>query len=103
MNSDTPLTQYFKGFTNLQEVLSSPGVNNASGNVTLTWSALEGGTYQVLISTNLTAGWTTNAALGLTATNNVAVTNEIGVATSIPNRFYRIKRNSVATFDSVGY
>ena len=102
MLADTPLTLYFKGATNLQEVISSPSVNSANGNVTLTWSALEGGTYQVLVSTNLTT-WTTNATLGLTATNNSSTTVESGVATSTPNRFYRIKRNSVATFDAVGY
>ena len=77
-------------------------MNAANGNVTLTWSALEGGTYQVLVSTNLTT-WTTNAALGLTATNNASTTVESGVATTMSKRFYRIKRNSVATFDAVGY
>ena len=102
MNSDTPLTLYFKGATNLQEVLSSPTVNSANGNVTLTWSALEGGTYQVLVSSNLTT-WTTNLALNLTATNNIVVTNEIGVASTSANRYYRTKRMAVATFDSTGY
>ena len=102
MLADTGITLYFKGATNLQEVISSPSVNSTNGNVTLTWSALEGGTYQVLVSTNLTT-WTTNATLGFTATNNVAATNEVGVAATTPNRFYRIKRTSVATFDSVGY
>ena len=102
MNADTPLTLYFKGATNLQEVLSSPAVNKASGNVTLTWSAVEGGTYQILVSTNLTA-WTTNTSLTLTATNNSASATETGTASSIPNRFYRTARTSVATFDSNGF
>jgi len=102
MNADTPLTLYFKGATNLQEVLNSPAVNSANGNVTLAWSALEGGTYQVLVSSNL-ATWTTNLALNLTATNNIAVTNETGVAAVNASRFYRIKRIAVAAFDSTGY
>ena len=102
MNADTPLTTYFKGATNLQEVLSAPTVNNASGNVTLTWSALEGGAYQVLVSTNLTT-WTTNTSLGLTATNNSASAVETSIANANLNRFYRTKRTGVATFDSTGY
>jgi hypothetical protein len=102
MNSDTPLTLYFKGATNLQEVLSAPAVNNTSGNVTLVWSALEGGTYQVNVSTNLTT-WTTNTALTTTATNNSVSEIETGAATANAARFYRVARTSVATFDTSGY
>jgi YHYH protein len=101
MNADTPLTQYFKGATNVHEVLSAPAVNAASGNVTLSWSAVEGGTYQVSASTNLST-WTTLAST-VTATNNAAATIETGAATSNPKRFYRVKRSSLATFDSNGY
>ena len=103
MNAENPLTLYFKGATNLPEVLNAPAVNNASGNVTLTWSAVEGGTYQVLVATNLTSSWTTNASLGLTATNNLASGVETNVAGSNPTRCYRTKRTSIAAFDSVGY
>ena len=102
MNADTPLTLYFKGDTNLPVVLSAPAVAKASGNVTLTWSAVEGGTYQVLVSTNLTA-WTTNSALTTTATNNSVAVIEPAVAQTETNRFYRIHRTSVATFDATGY
>jgi len=102
MNSDTPLTLFFKGATNLQEVMSVPAVNSSSGNVTLVWSALEGGTYQVNVSSNL-AAWTANLALTLTATNNTASAVEPGAATANPNRFYRVNRTGVAAFDSTGY
>ena len=100
MNADTPLTQYFKGATNLQEVLSAPAVNN--GNVTLVWSALEGGTYQVNVSTNLPR-WTTNLTLTTTATNNSVTQIETGVAATNAMRFYRITRASLASFDATGY
>jgi hypothetical protein len=101
MNADTPLTQYFKGATNVHEVLSAPAVNAASGNVTLSWSAVEGGTYQVSASTNLST-WTTLAPT-VTATNNAAATIDTGAVASNPKRFYRVKRSSLATFDSNGY
>ena len=102
MSADTPLTLYFKGYTNLPVVLSAPAVAKASGNVTLTWSAVEGGTYQVETSTNL-ANWSTNAALTTTATNNVVATVESGVGLTVTNRFYKVQRTSVATFDTAGY
>jgi hypothetical protein len=102
MNSDTPLTQYFKGATNLQAVMNAPAVD-ASGNVTLVWSAVEGGTYQVNVSSNLLSAWTINLALTLTATNNTATTAETNVAATNDVRFYRVNRTSVATFDSTGY
>jgi hypothetical protein len=101
MNADTPLTLYFKGATNVHEVLGTPAINATSGNVTLSWSAVEGGTYQVIASTNLST-WTTLTPT-VTATNNAASTIETGAATSNPRRFYRVNRSSLATFDSTGY
>ena len=102
MNADTPLTTYFKGATNLSEVIASPTVNGANGNVTLVWSALEGGTYQVNVSTNLTT-WTTNVALTTVATNNSVSAIETGVAATMTKRFYRVARTAVATYDATGY
>jgi hypothetical protein len=101
MNADTPLTQYFKGATNAHEVLSAPVVNAGNGNVTISWSAVEGGTYQVSASTNLST-WTILTPT-VTATNNAAATIEAGAATSNTKRFYRVNRSSLATFDSTGY
>jgi hypothetical protein len=102
MNSDTPLTQYYKGFTNIQAVLASPAVNKTNGSVTLTWSAVEGGTYQVNVSSNLTT-WTTNTTLTTTATNNSISVVETGSALTNANRYYRAYRSNLAAFDSAGY
>ena len=74
-----------------------------AGNVTLIWSAVEGGTYQVNVSTNLFSTWTTNVALTTTATNNSVSKTETGVAATSSIRFYRVARTSVAAFDSTGY
>ncbi len=102
MNADTPLTLYFKGATNLPAVLSAPSVS--SGNVTLVWSAVEGGTYQVNVTTNpVASAWSTNTALTVTATNNTAATIETGAATTYAKRFYRLNRTGIATFDSAGF
>ena len=101
MNADTPLTQYYKGATNLQEVMKAPAANTATGDIVLTWSALEGGTYQVSASTNLTT-WSPLPAT-VTATNNTAIMKETGAITANMKRYYRLARTSVATYDSNGY
>lgn len=85
----------FLGYTNLVQVLNPPAVQ--SGKVTLTWSALEGGSYEVDASTNLPMwhGLATNLS-----PNEIvgAYTN----LTSASSSLYRVKRTAVATFDSAG-
>ena len=100
-NADTPLEQYFKGATNLQEVLGTPALDPGNGNVALVWSAVEGGTYEVTTSTNL-SNWTTLPAT-ITATNNAATAVEPGDASANAQRFYRTVRTGVAAFDANGY
>ena len=90
----------FLGDTNLTSTLNSPTVNN--GTVTLTWSALEGGSYQVEATTNLSdsSGWT------VVSTGNSSPPNQVTAgytnSTSLDKRFYRVGRTSVRTFDSAG-
>ncbi len=88
----------FLGNTNLTSIINSPTVKN--GTVTLTWSALEGGSYEVDATTNLgsSSAWTT---LGTGVLPNQIVGGYTNV-TSLSQRFYRVGRDSVATFDSPG-
>lgn len=101
MNADTPLALYFKGGPATVETWTSSPVGVASGNVTLFWSAVEGGTYQVSASDDLST-WTTLTPT-VTATGNAASTTETGAAASNPKRFYKVTRSSLATYDSNGY
>jgi hypothetical protein len=95
--SETVATN-FLGNTNLTSTLNTPSVNN--GTVTLTWSAIEGGSYQVEATTNLadSSAWT---VLGAGVSPN-QITGGYTNVTSLPDRFYRVGRNSVATYDSPG-
>jgi hypothetical protein len=83
----------FLGETNLVQTLNTPAVGN--GMVTLSWSALEGGSYQVQSTTNfgtwtvLASGLSPNKILG-------GYTN----TTSLNQNFYRVARTAVASFDS---
>jgi len=92
--SETVVTN-FLGNTNLASRLNSPSVN--SSKVTLTWSAVEGGSYQVEATTNFSS-WT---VLGTGVSPN-KITGGYTNVTALDNRFYRVGRTSVASFDSAG-
>jgi hypothetical protein len=87
----------FLGNTNLISTLNSPTAKN--GTVTLSWSAIEGGSYQVENTTNLSS-WTI-VQTGLSPAPNQIVTGYTNI-TSLDKNFYRVGRTSVATFDIAG-
>ena len=93
--SETIITN-FLGNTNLATVLNSPTANN--GVVKLSWSAIEGGTYRVESATNLVNAWTTNNTNLVAVLNKGSYTNN----SSDGQRFYRVARTAVATFDGTG-
>jgi hypothetical protein len=95
------VTTYFDGGPNKTETASPPTVNNTTGDVTLTWSAVEGGTYQVQASTNLSA-WT-NLTPTVTAADDSASATETGAKNTYDSRFYRVTRTALASFDSNGF
>ncbi len=84
----------FVGGPKLSPSLNPLVVNN--GVVTLTWSAIEGGTYRVESSTNLTA-WTTNAS------GTAAVLNTGGYTNASPEsaKSYRVAMTALASYDPV--
>jgi hypothetical protein len=94
--AETVVTNFI-GYTNLTSTLNSPTVKN--GTVTLKWSALEGGTYEVQSTTNTAnASWTTLASSVSPNEISGSYTN----AGSTPANFYRIGRTAVATYDGAG-
>jgi hypothetical protein len=88
------VTTNFVGGPKAAASLNKPAVNN--GVVTLTWSAIEGGTYRVESATNLTS-WTTNAT-GLVATLNTGVYTNNSTDTQ---KFYRVAMTALANYDPV--
>jgi hypothetical protein len=95
------VTITFNGGPNKFESAEPVAVNDTTGDVTLTWSAVEGGTYLVEASTDLTQ-WP-DLTPAITASDDVAAIVETGAKTVFPNRFYRISRTSLAAFDSNGF
>jgi hypothetical protein len=95
------VTTFFDGGPNKVETAGSPAVNNATGDVTLTWSAAEGGTYQVQASSDL--GTWSNLTPTVTAADDTASYTETGAKNSHTKRYYRLTRTSLASFDSNGF
>jgi hypothetical protein len=89
----------FLGNTNLTGKVSAPAYLNG-GFVSLKWTGIDGGSYQVEASTNLTS-WASLAS-GLTintyTTNGPGSTYLDSVGT-LDKRFYRVSRTAVAAFD----
>lgn len=94
--SETVATN-FLGDTNLVSTLNAPAVKN--GTVTLTWSALEGGSYEVQSTTNLAnSSWTTLAS----AVSPNEITGAYTNVTAVPQNFYRVGRTAVAAYQGAG-
>lgn len=88
------VTTNFLGGPNLPPVMNTPTHQN--GVVTLTWSALEGGTYRVDATTDLKT-WTTSA------TGVSAVLDGGSYTNSSPEnqKFFRVAQTALAAYDSV--
>jgi len=93
------VTDHFKGGPDMVERAEVREVDGVSGNVTLAWSSVEGGTYQVLASEQLST-WnvlsTKAAAGGTVETTHV----ENGAANVHTQRFYKVGRTALATYDN---
>ncbi len=92
--TETVVTNYLGG-PNAALQLSKPSVN-ANNTVTLVWSAVQGGTYEVEASTNLTS-WT-NKVANIIAQGNTAQTNFSGNG---QHEFYAAIMTNLASYDPV--
>jgi hypothetical protein len=75
-------------------------VTVSGGTVTLSWNAVEGGTYQISSSTDLTSSTWNALADTVTPTGNVGTKTD---AVTTPKKFYKLTRTGMATYDNAGY
>ena len=101
MNADTPLTQYYKGATSTIETWSSTPVTVSGSTVTLSWNSVEGGTYTVSSSSDLTT-WTDLAGTVSPPGNRATKTEPVNTSTTL-RKFYKFIRTGMAGYDSAGY
>lgn len=95
------VTNHFKGGENLSETASVSSVNTATGDVTLAWTSVEGGSYQIQASTDLST-WSTLATSQPATVNSTTTAVVESNATSTGRRFYKVQRSALATYDGGG-
>lgn len=92
-----PVTVHSRTGPETQEVMAAPVVS--SGDVLLSWSSVEGGTYTMEASTDL-ATWTPLSSTIAAASGAVRTTVlEPGAAALNSRRFYRVSRTALADYD----
>jgi hypothetical protein len=89
------VTHYYVGGPNTPLVLDTPSVNNDTATVTLVWSSVEGGTYQVESSPNQST-WTTQAA----SVSAQGTSTQSSYTGSQGTGYGRVTRTALATYES---
>jgi hypothetical protein len=92
------VTNQFSGGPNLPLNITNATVS--SPNVTLTWDAVEGGTYSVDASSN-NSTWTSKAT-GLTVSAANTKSNTHATLGSTGTEYARVNRTALATYDTLG-
>src|SRR4029079_1559154 len=87
------VTTNFVGGSNSVLRVSAPTVGKNSGDVTLRWSSVEGGTYVGAAASEFKS-WTTNILPAITATGISTTATNAAAATSNPVRFYGVSRTA---------
>jgi hypothetical protein len=101
--AESNLVQYYKGSTSAAETWSSAPVTVSGSTVTLSWNAVEGGTYQVSTSTDLSSSTWTPLSGNANVTENIGTKTDTVNTASSPKKFYKLTRTGMATYDNVGY
>ena len=94
------VTIHFKGGPDKVESWAGQPAAISGSDVTLSWNSVEGGTYAVEATGNMTT-WTTLGS-PLTATGETSTVVDTGAAANT-RRFYKVTRNSLAGYDSNGF
>lgn len=93
------VTTHWSGGPNKTDTIRSAAI--AGANVTLTWSGIEGGTYKVEGTSDLTTWSNLSTTTTVSGDDTGSYTETNGAASG--RRFYRVTRTSLATFDSTGF
>ncbi len=100
VSASETVTTYFNGGPNIQEVARMDSVAANSGNVTLSWSSVEGGTYKVEASPDV-SNWSALTTTQAAASDDVRTSFvETGAAVTADKRFYRVTRTALASYDN---
>ncbi len=92
----------FEGGPEAKQNVQSVAVDSSNGDVTLAWSGVEGGTYLIENSDDLT-NWSALNDDARTSMGNLATSKDQSRSASDPQHFYRSTMLSLKPFDDAGY
>lgn len=95
------VTSYFLGGPNKTDAWGASPLSVSGSNVTLAWSGVEGGTYKVEASSDLSTWTTLTTTLNVTGDDAAQHTDTGGADGG--KRFYKATRTALASFDSTGF
>ncbi|MCH2036631.1 MAG: sulfatase-like hydrolase/transferase [Puniceicoccaceae bacterium] len=95
------VVKYFEGGPEKQLLTESIVPNYTAGDVTVTWDAIEGGSYEVSYSSDL-AYWKISNEI-IKANNNKPAFTEINMLNAQDKRFYKLNQTALEAFDSTGF
>jgi hypothetical protein len=88
----------FKGGPVTQETMNPPVLTN--GNVAVSWNSVEGATYKLEATDDVATTWAPlNSSVSASAGTTTQTTETAG-ANGRPQRFYRVTRTAIATYDN---
>lgn len=95
------IVKYFEGGP--EKILTAEGLthDSSSGDITVTWNAIEGGSYEVVHSADLNY-WKIKEET-LNASSDKPSLTETNLATIEDRRFYGINQTALEAFDSTGF
>ncbi len=97
------VTTSFTGGPNAEIKATSIGRDSGTGAVTITWSSVDGGTYKVEATNDLTSTWSSLqssvASGGISSSYTESAASQAGAL----KRFYRMSRTTLATYDTKGF
>lgn len=97
-----PVTTTFLGGPFQADEAGGINIEKPSGDVTMTWTAVEGGTYKVEATENLTL-WTPLATNLIASGGTAASYKELAAGIANTRRFYRATRTGLAAYDKTGF
>ena len=95
------VVNYFEGGPEKQLLTESIVPDFTSGDVTVTWDAIEGGSYEVSYSSDLTHWKLSNEII--TANSDKLAFTEINLFNQEDKRFFKLNQTALEAFDSTGF
>ncbi|MEM7146696.1 MAG: sulfatase-like hydrolase/transferase, partial [Verrucomicrobiota bacterium] len=103
--SGATVTMHFEGGPEKTEIMESLSVDDLTGDVTIAWSGIEGGTYEIVAATNPGAPdpWTPIVSGGIAAWDKLDAVDPAAYPGTSSRKFYKFRRTDLAEFDDNGF